>query len=59
VENRCATRKAQYKKHQIAKRDRHDNCTKRQKAGKPGVSSDEDPSPEPLWSGDVASATVD
>jgi hypothetical protein len=24
-----------------------------------GVSSDEDPSPEPSWSGDVASAAID
>jgi hypothetical protein len=32
---------------------------KRRKVGEQGVSSDEDPSPEPLWSGDVASAVVD
>jgi hypothetical protein len=31
----------------------------RRKAGEQGVSSDEDPSPEPSWSGDVASAAVD
>jgi hypothetical protein len=59
VEKRCATRKAQHKKRQIAKRDRNDNRTKRRKAGELGVSSDEDPSPEPSWSGDVASAAVD
>jgi hypothetical protein len=49
----------QHKKRQIAKRDRNDNRTKRRKAGELGVSSDEDPSPEPSWSGDVASAAVD
>jgi hypothetical protein len=52
-------RKAQHKKRQIAKRDRNDNRNKRRKAGELGVSSDEDPSPEPSWSGDVASAAVD
>jgi hypothetical protein len=31
----------------------------RRKAGERGVSSDEDPSPESSWSGDVASAVVD
>jgi hypothetical protein len=49
----------QHKKRQIAKRDRNDNRTKRRKAGEPGVSSDEDPSPEPSWSGDVASMAID
>jgi hypothetical protein len=44
---RRAARKAQYKKCQIAKRNRNDNRNKRRKAGKLGVSSDEDPSPEP------------
>jgi hypothetical protein len=52
-------RKAQHKKRQIAKRDRNDNRNKRRKAGELGVSSDEDPSPEPSWRGDVASAAVD
>jgi hypothetical protein len=51
--------KAQHKKRQIAKRDRNDNRIKRQKAGELGVSLDEDPSPEPSWSGDVASAAID
>jgi hypothetical protein len=52
-------RKAQHKKRQIAKRDRNDNRTKKWKVGELGVSSDEDPSPEPSWSGDVVSAAVD
>jgi hypothetical protein len=59
AEKRRATRQAQHKKCQIAKRDRNDNRMKRRKAGELGVSSDEDPSPEPSWSGDVASAVVD
>jgi hypothetical protein len=59
TEKRHLAHKAQHKKHQIAKRDRKDNCTKRREAGELGVSSDEDPSPEPSWSGDVASAVVD
>jgi hypothetical protein len=59
TEKRCAVRRAQHKKCQITKRDRNDNRTKRQKAGELGVSSEEDSSPEPSWSGDVACATVD
>jgi hypothetical protein len=59
VEKRRTTRKAQRKKRQIAKRDHNNNCIKRWKAGELGISSDEDPSPEPSWSGDVASAAVD
>jgi hypothetical protein len=59
AEKTCATRKAQHKKRKIAKRDRNDNRIKRRKAGELGVFSDEDPSPEPSWSGDVASAAVD
>jgi hypothetical protein len=59
AKKRRAARKAQHKKHQIAKHDRNDNRTKRRKAGELGVSSDEDPSLEPSWSGDVASAAVD
>jgi hypothetical protein len=51
--------KAQHKECQIAKRDRNDNCIKRRKAGESGVSSDEDPAPEPSWSGDAPSAVVD
>jgi hypothetical protein len=59
TEDRRAARKAQHKKHQIAKRDRNDNRTKRRKAGEACVSSDEDPSPEPSWGGDVASTAID
>jgi hypothetical protein len=59
VERRRAACKAQHKKRQIAKRDRNDDRNKRRKAGEQGVSSDEDPSPEPSWNGDVASAAVD
>jgi hypothetical protein len=59
IEERRVTRKVQHKKHQIAKSDRNDNRTKRRKAGEPGVSTDEDPSPEPSWSSDVTSTTID
>jgi hypothetical protein len=59
ADKRRAARKAQHKKRQITKHDRNDNRTKRWKAGELSVSSDEDPSPEPSWSGDVANATVD
>jgi hypothetical protein len=59
TERRRAARKAQHKKRQIAKHDRNINRNKRQKAGELGVSSDEDPSPEPSWSGNVANAAVD
>jgi hypothetical protein len=59
AEKRRTARKAQHKKRQIAKHDRNDNRNKRRKAGEQGVSSDEDLSPEPSWSGDVASAAVD
>jgi hypothetical protein len=59
AERRRAACKAQHKERQITKRDRNDNRIKRRKAGERGVSSDEDPSPESSWSGDVASATVD
>jgi hypothetical protein len=59
TEKRRAARKAQHKKRQIAKRDHNDNRNKRRKAGELGISSDEDPSPEPSWSGDVATAAVD
>jgi hypothetical protein len=52
-------RKAQHKKCQIAKHDRNDNRIKRRKAKELGVSFDEELSPEPSWSGDVASVTVD
>jgi hypothetical protein len=59
TKKRRAARKAQHKKRQIAKHDRNDNRTKRRKAGELGISSNEDTSPEPSWSGDVASAVVD
>jgi uncharacterized low-complexity protein len=59
VERRCASRKAQHKECQITKCDRNDNRIKRRKAGERGISSDEDPSPEPSSSGDVANAAVD
>jgi hypothetical protein len=59
VERRCAAHKAQHKERQIAKRDRNDNHIKRLKEGERGVSSNEDPSLEPSWSGDVASTAVD
>jgi hypothetical protein len=59
AERRHAAHKAQHKEREIAKRDQNDNHMKRQKAGERNVSSNEDPSPEPSWSGDVASAAVD
>jgi hypothetical protein len=59
AEKRRAARKAQHKKRQIAKRDRNDNRIKRRKAGELDVSSNKDPSPDPSWSRDVASAAVD
>jgi hypothetical protein len=54
-----AARKAQHKERHIAKRDRNDDRIKRWKVGERGVSSDEDPSPEPSWSGAAPSAAVD
>jgi hypothetical protein len=54
MERQRAAHKAQHKE-----RDRNDNCIKRWKAGERGISSNEDPSPEPSWSGEVASAAVD
>jgi hypothetical protein len=59
AKRRHAARKAQHKELQISKLDRNDNRIKRRKAGERGVSSDEDLSPEPSWSGDIASAAVD
>jgi hypothetical protein len=59
AEKRRTARKAQHKKRQITKRDRNDNRNNRRKVRELSVSSDEDPSPEPSWSGDVASAAVD
>jgi hypothetical protein len=58
-QRRGVLRVAQHKKRQIAKRDHNDDRNKRQKEGETSVSSDEDPSPEPSWSGDVVSATID
>jgi hypothetical protein len=52
-------RKAQHKERDIAKRDQNENRINTRKAGKRDGSSNEDPSPEPSWSGDVASAAVD
>jgi hypothetical protein len=54
AERQRAARKAQHKEH-----DRNENRIKRRKAGERGISSNEDPSLEPSWSGDVAIATVD
>jgi hypothetical protein len=59
AEKMHAAQKEQHKKRQITKRDRNDDHIKRQKAGELCVSSNEDPSPEPSWSGDAASTTVD
>jgi hypothetical protein len=59
VEKRCVVHKARHKKRQITKRGRNDNRNKRRKVGELGVSSDEDPSLEPSWSGDVTSEAVD
>jgi hypothetical protein len=59
AERRRAACKAQHKEREIAKRDRNDNRIKRRKAWERNVSSNEDPSPEPSWSGDMASAAVD
>jgi hypothetical protein len=59
VKKRRATRKAQHKKRQIAKRDRNENYNKRRKAGELGIFSVEDLSPELSWSRDVSSAVVD
>jgi hypothetical protein len=59
AERRRAVRKAQHKEREIAKSNRNDDRIKRQKAVECGVSSNDDPSPEPSWSGDVPSAAVD
>jgi hypothetical protein len=59
TERRRAARKAQHKELKIPKCDRNDNHIKRRKAGECDVSSNEDPSPKPSWSGDVASVAVD
>jgi hypothetical protein len=59
AEKRRTTRKARHKKRQITKCGRNDDRNKRRKAGEQGISCDEDPSPEPSWSGDVANAALD
>jgi hypothetical protein len=59
AERRCTARTTQHKECKIAKRDWNNNRIKRRKAGERGVSSNEDPLPEPSWSGDIASAVVD
>jgi hypothetical protein len=59
AERQRAVHKAQDKEREIAKRDKNDNSIKRRKVGEHGVSSNEDPSPEPSWSGNEASAAVD
>jgi hypothetical protein len=51
--------KAQHNERKISKHDRNDNNIKRWKAGECDVSSNEDPSTAPSWSGDVASTAVD
>jgi hypothetical protein len=55
----CAACKARHKERMITKRNRNDNRIKRRKVGERGVSSNEGPSPEPSWSGNVASMAVD
>jgi hypothetical protein len=59
AKRRCAAHKAQHKEREIAKCDQNDSRIKRWKAGEHDVSSNEDLSPEPSWSGDVDSAAVD
>jgi hypothetical protein len=59
AERQRAVLKAQHKEKEIAKCDHNNNRIKRRKAGKRNVSSDEDPSPPPVWSGDEPSAAVD
>jgi hypothetical protein len=59
AERRRAAHKVQHKEHQIAKRNRNNDPIKRRKAGEHCVSSNEDPSPELSWSGDIPSAVVD
>jgi hypothetical protein len=59
AEKRRVACKVQHMKRQITEHDCNDNRIKRRKEGELGVSSDEYPSPEPSWSGDVASAADD
>jgi hypothetical protein len=58
AEKRWAARKEQYKEKEIAKCDRNDNRIKRHKAGERNVSSNEDLSPPPAWSGDEPSVAI-
>jgi hypothetical protein len=51
--------KAQHKEKEIAKHDWNDNRIKRRKAGERDVSSNEDMSSLPAWSGHEPSAAVD
>jgi hypothetical protein len=59
AEKRRAARKAQHKEQEITKHDQNDNHIKWGKAGERDVSSDEDPSSEPVWCGDEPNTTVD
>jgi hypothetical protein len=59
AERRVLRTRRKHKEREITKCYRNDNRIKRQKAGERNISSNEDPSPEPSWSGDVASAAVD
>jgi hypothetical protein len=49
----------QHKEQEITKRDWNDNRIKRRKVGERDVSSNEDPSLESSWSGDVTCVAVD
>jgi hypothetical protein len=59
MERRRAERKARHKEKGITNRDRNDDRIKRRKAGEANISSNKDPSPPPLWSGDEPSVDVD
>jgi hypothetical protein len=59
AERRRAAHKARHKEKEIAKRDRNDDRIKRRKTMEANVSSNEDPSPSPPWSGDKLSVDVD
>jgi hypothetical protein len=59
AEKQRAASKAQHKEQEVATRDSNDDGIKWRKAGEHDISSDEDPSLAPVWSGDEPSATVD
>jgi hypothetical protein len=59
VERRRVERKEQHKEKEIAKCNRNGNRIKRRKEGEHNVSSNEDPSLSPPWSGDKPSVAVD